>query len=69
MSDCIYCGKDAGEYDEHEECVHQSMAMALMIEDDQACVYCGSPMSQHSYWSLTTCVVDGPRAMVSGGPS
>lgn len=29
MPACIYCGKDAGPYDEHEECVELALEGAL----------------------------------------
>lgn len=31
---CVYCGRDAGEYDEHEECVAQALEQALEAELD-----------------------------------
>lgn len=67
MTDCVYCGKDAGAYDEHEDCVLASMA--AMIDAEEPCVFCDFPMSRHQFWSPTTCVVDGPPAVVPGGPS
>lgn len=36
---CIYCGLDAGEYDEHEECVDRSMNEALGVDTDPASLY------------------------------
>jgi hypothetical protein len=29
---CVYCGRDAGEYDEHEECVERSLSEAVADE-------------------------------------
>jgi hypothetical protein len=33
MPACVYCGRDAGEYDEHPECVEASVEAVL--DEDQ----------------------------------
>ena len=35
MPACVYCGRDAGEYDEHDECVERALEVALDV-DEQA---------------------------------
>lgn len=34
MPACVYCGRDAGEYDEHDECVEAALELELAEEDE-----------------------------------
>lgn len=61
MPACVYCGKDAGEYDEHAECVERSIAerpYAVTVEGNAIQIDVDRPLDRFEAVGLQSAVTE-----------